>query len=75
MSAKFNQNTIALVYDFDGTLSPRTMYDYTVLPQLDLEPTKFWREVKRETIKNHVSVANRTATNTAQRDGSHARIR
>ncbi len=42
------QNTIALVYDFDGTLIPRTMQEYTVIPRLNLNSEKFWNEIMRE---------------------------
>jgi hypothetical protein len=42
----FNQNTIALVYDFDGTLSPEAMQHYGVLPSLGIEPSEFWTSVK-----------------------------
>lgn len=45
---KFIQDTIALVYDFDGTLSPQPMQEYTVLPQLELTPDEFWGEVNNE---------------------------
>src|SRR5687767_7228442 len=45
---RFFQDTIALVYDFDGTLSPQPMQEYTVLPKIGIEPTKFWQLVNRE---------------------------
>jgi 2-hydroxy-3-keto-5-methylthiopentenyl-1-phosphate phosphatase len=44
----FQQNTIAMVYDFDGTLSPKSMQDYTLLPEFDIEEHKFWGEVETE---------------------------
>jgi 2-hydroxy-3-keto-5-methylthiopentenyl-1-phosphate phosphatase len=49
--AIFKQNTIALVYDFDGTLSPQPMQEYTVLPELDLSPRAFWEECQQEARK------------------------
>jgi haloacid dehalogenase-like hydrolase len=48
VSKSFFQNTIALVYDFDGTLSPQPMQEYTVLPKIGLEPAQFWAKVNRE---------------------------
>lgn len=48
MSKSFFQNTIALVYDFDGTLSPQPMQEYTVLPKIGVEPAAFWALVNRE---------------------------
>ena len=39
------KNTIALIYDFDGTLSPRPMQEYTFLPQIGEDPAAFWAEV------------------------------
>jgi len=48
MAARFFQNTIALVYDFDGTLSPQPMQEYTVLPKIGIEPAAFWAMVNRE---------------------------
>ena len=43
----FDKKTIALVYDFDGTLSPRPMQEYSFLPQLGVEPQAFWDECSR----------------------------
>jgi hypothetical protein len=48
MPRGFFQNTIALVYDFDGTLSPQPMQEYTVLPKIGIEPAEFWAMVNRE---------------------------
>ncbi len=45
--AAFNKKTIALVYDFDGTLSPKPMQEYTVLPKLGVDPHAFWAESNR----------------------------
>ena len=48
MAPRFFQNVIALVYDFDGTLSPQPMQEYTVLPKIGAEPAAFWAQVNRE---------------------------
>ncbi len=48
MPERFFQDTIALVYDFDGTLSPQPMQEYTVLPKIGIEPEEFWRRVNRD---------------------------
>ena len=48
MPERFFQDTIALVYDFDGTLSPQPMQEYTVLPKIGIEPARFWEAVNRE---------------------------
>jgi 2-hydroxy-3-keto-5-methylthiopentenyl-1-phosphate phosphatase len=45
---KFFQNSIAIVYDFDGTLSPQPMQEYTVLPKIGIMPQAFWERVNRE---------------------------
>jgi 2-hydroxy-3-keto-5-methylthiopentenyl-1-phosphate phosphatase len=44
----FFQDTIAIVYDFDGTLSPQPMQEYTVLPKIGIEPEQFWAQVHHE---------------------------
>jgi haloacid dehalogenase-like hydrolase len=41
---KFDRKTIALVYDFDGTLSPRPMQEYAFLPQIGADAAAFWAE-------------------------------
>jgi hypothetical protein len=40
----YGKKTIALVYDFDGTLSPRPMQEYTFLPKIGEDPKAFWTE-------------------------------
>lgn len=49
---RFKQKTIAIVYDFDGTLSPQPMQEYTVLPELDEKPEEFWAEVSRKAAES-----------------------
>jgi hypothetical protein len=41
------KKTIALVYDFDGTLSPRPMQEYAFLPKIGANPEAFWAESNR----------------------------
>ncbi len=41
---KFDKKTIALVYDFDGTLSPKPMQEYAFLPKINTDPEAFWAE-------------------------------
>jgi hypothetical protein len=48
MAPRFFQSTIAVVYDFDGTLSPQPMQEYTVLPKIGIEPKEFWARVNRD---------------------------
>ncbi len=43
----YGKKTIALVYDFDGTLSPRPMQEYSFLPQLGVAPSEFWATCTR----------------------------
>jgi len=42
----------AIVYDFDGTLSPGSMQEHTFLPEIGfLDPRAFWLKVKAETAQ------------------------
>jgi phosphoserine phosphatase len=43
----FDKKIIALVYDFDGTLSPRPMQEYAFLPEIGEDPKAFWAECNR----------------------------
>ena len=50
--SRFMHNVIALVYDFDGTLTPQPMQEYTVLPQIGIKKGKdFWKAVAKEALQ------------------------
>ncbi len=50
---QFRHSILAIVYDFDGTLTPKPMQDYTVLPAMGIDPREFWRRADRESVKTH----------------------
>ncbi len=39
--------TIALCYDFDGTLSPGNMQEYAFIPSLQKSPSAFWKQSRK----------------------------
>ncbi|MDP4227579.1 MAG: HAD family hydrolase [Bacteroidota bacterium] len=43
--------TAAIIYDFDGTLSPGNMQEYDFIPHLGKKPSEFWDEAKRLTVE------------------------
>ena len=45
--------TIAICYDFDGTLSPKNMQEYDFFPQLGIKPWDFWKEAEKRARKEH----------------------
>lgn len=51
-----SKKIIALVYDFDGTLSPKPMQEYTVLPKINEDPKAFWQEANRLARKHDADV-------------------
>ena len=46
------QNTIAIVYDYDQTLSPSYMQDEVVFPAFGIDGAKFWARC-RELVRDH----------------------
>ena len=47
-----SRSRVALVYDFDGTLSPQPMQEYTVLPELGISGADFWAAVDGELARS-----------------------
>lgn len=44
--AKQRKTRVAIIYDFDGTLSPGNMQEYDFIPQLAVKPSDFWNQAK-----------------------------
>ncbi|MBQ8093713.1 MAG: haloacid dehalogenase-like hydrolase [Clostridia bacterium] len=45
---------LAILYDFDHTLSPKDMQEYGFIPELGIEASEFWAECGRETVRNQM---------------------
>ena len=41
-----------LIYDFDKTLSPRNMQEFSFLPEIDMPSGEFWEECRRFSVEN-----------------------
>jgi len=51
---KFKHNVIAIVYDFDGTLTPQPMQEYTILPEIGIKDgNEFWKQVNKEAARTN----------------------
>ena len=46
--------TIALLYDFDKTLSGKDQQEYTFIPSLGMTAPEFWGEADRISRENHM---------------------
>jgi 2-hydroxy-3-keto-5-methylthiopentenyl-1-phosphate phosphatase len=54
MSKEFKHNIIAIVYDFDGTLTSQPMQEYTILPEIGIrDGGKFWKQVNKESARTN----------------------
>ncbi len=42
-----SKKIVALIYDFDNTLSTRDMQEFTFIPQLGMTPDEFWGECEK----------------------------
>ncbi len=45
---------VALVYDFDETLSTTYMQDYFLIPELGMQPSEFWKKANEWSAENGV---------------------
>ncbi len=45
--------TIAIIYDFDGTLTKESSLNYTIFPYLKIKPDEFWELVNKEMQKDN----------------------
>jgi len=50
---KNKKTTIALCYDFDGTLSPSNIQEYSFIPRLQKSPREFWARTQQRAIEQN----------------------
>jgi len=49
-----NKTIVAIMYDFDKTLSPKDMQEYAFIPEIGLEPKEFWGKCDNLVKKNNM---------------------
>ena len=75
------KKTIAIMYDFDGTLSPKNMQEYSLFPSIRKTPKEFWAETKEFANNNKmdeisaylykcIEIANQSDVRTCEKDFS-----
>jgi hypothetical protein len=52
----FKKTTIALIYDFDNTLSTKDMQEYAFIPAVGMKPEDFWFECSSFAKENRVDL-------------------
>lgn len=55
MAKRKNKPTVALIYDFDGTLSPSNMQEYGFIQMAGMKPTDFWEKSKKLSNEQNAS--------------------
>ena len=52
---KMAKVTVALIYDFDGTLSPKNMQEFSFIEALGMDSSQFWGTAKKLSKENDAS--------------------
>ncbi|WP_270373664.1 HAD family hydrolase [Marinicauda sp. Alg238-R41] len=69
--------TIALAYDFDGTLSPGSMQEHSFIPEIGEEKDAFWKRVNGEAARlgaDNILIYMHEMVKAARREGKRFRL-